>query len=81
MSTITATRGSPSVEPDLLSILVQASQSEVELLLRFLERIREDGSADFAEKPLIGDEPGQEETTQDPCKESGSDDGVKKEES
>ena len=80
MSTITATRGSPSVEPDLLSILVQASQFEAELRLQFLEKIREDGSAEFVKKPFIGDEPGQE-TTQGPCKELGSDDGVKKEES
>lgn len=78
MGTITATRGSSSVEPDLLSILVQVSRSESELLLRFLEKIRGDGSADFVENLLIGDEPKQEETTQGPCKESGSDE-VKKE--
>ncbi|OQE92988.1 hypothetical protein PENNAL_c0006G04710 [Penicillium nalgiovense] len=60
-------QGSPGVEPDLLSRLVQVSQSEAELLVRFPGKIRE-GSAceDFVENPLVEDEPGQE-STQGPC--------------
>ncbi|OQE13153.1 hypothetical protein PENFLA_c053G03364 [Penicillium flavigenum] len=70
MGTNATTQGSPGVEPGLLSRLVQVSQSEAELLVRFLEKIRKEGSTceGFVENPLVEDEPGQE-STQGPCEE------------
>ncbi|KAJ5437225.1 hypothetical protein N7491_003776 [Penicillium cf. griseofulvum] len=75
---ITATtEGSPGMDqPDLLSRLGQFSQSEVEFLVRALKGFRERNSPeDFAGKPLIKDEPSQEEPAQGPCVESDAAEG------